>query len=453
MWKWIKKSKGILGLSARNIHYIRPANPGSAIELADNKLNFKKVLKKAKIATPKTLGIIKNRKELQKFNWDKLPDTFALKPNRGLGGEGIVIVYGRRKNNGPWIKASGAKLSKQELYHHIQNILDGNFSLSYVPDIAFFEERIKPYKLLKPYCYHGLADIRIIAYNNVPVMAMLRLPTKESGGRANLHLGGIGAGIDISTGVTTNAIMHNRLIDYVPGSRLLLKGIQIPHWKSILKLAVEAQQACGLGFAGIDITLDRDRGPVVLEINARPGLSIQIANLSPLGTRLERVRGLDIKTSRRGIRIAQDLWGGDVEDEIEDVSGKKMIGVSEVITVLDSRGNKRQVMAKIDTGANRTSICESLAKKLHLDTKVVARKKVRCATGRERRDIIPLSFIMDEQLIETKAFISHREDMKYDLIIGRRDLKRYLIDPTRYISKPGRIKRQEIKARMQEKEE
>lgn len=265
-----------------------------------------------------------------------------------------------------------------------------------------------------------------------------------------MHLGGVGVGIDIATGITTHAICHNRLINFLPGTRLVLKGLKMPHWKSILKLAGQAQDVSGLGFAGIDIALDKEKGPIILEVNARPGLSIQIANLSPLGQRLRRVKGLKIKSIKRGIRIAQDLWGGEVEEEIEDVSGKKMIGVSEIVAVLDSRGNKHQVMAKIDTGANRTSICRTLVKKLCLDTKEIDQKKVRSASGQEERPIIPLSFIMDEQLIETEAFISDREEMKYDLIIGRRDLKRYLIDPSSYIAQREQIQREEIKARLKE---
>lgn len=436
-------------MNARNQHYIRPENFRSAIRLADSKLALKLKLDSEGLPLSKTLAVIKTRQELFNFDWSQLPDTFVVKPNRGFGGEGILIAYGRRKD-GDWVKTNSEIISQQNLAKHIQNILDGNFSLSHVPDIAMFEERIEPYKRLKPYCYKGIADIRVIVYHKVPVMAMLRLPTKESGGRANLHLGGVGVGIDIATGITTHAICHNRLINFLPDSRLVLRGLKTPHWKSILKLAGQAQDVSGLGFAGIDIALDKEKGPIILEVNARPGLSIQIANLSPLGQRLQRVKGLKIKSVKRGIRIAQDLWGGEVEEEIEDVSGKKMIGVSEIVAVLDSRGNKHQVMAKIDTGANRTSICRTLVKKLCLDTKEIDQKKVRSASGQEERPIIPLSFIMDEQLIETEAFISDREEMKYDLIIGRRDLKRYLIDPSSYIAQRERIQREEIKARLKE---
>ena len=109
----------------------------------------------------------------------------------------------------------------EDLKTHVQNILDGSFSLSGIPDIAFFEERLKLLKLFKPYSYKGIPDIRIIVYNKVPVMAMLRLPTRESDGKANLQQGAIGAGIDMATGVTTTAVFgKGKIIEYIPKTRL-----------------------------------------------------------------------------------------------------------------------------------------------------------------------------------------------------------------------------------------
>jgi len=39
----------------------------------------------------------------------------------------------------------------------------------------------------------GLPDIRIICFNMVPVIAMLRIPTELSDGKANLHSGACAA--------------------------------------------------------------------------------------------------------------------------------------------------------------------------------------------------------------------------------------------------------------------
>ncbi|MFH0906983.1 MAG: sugar-transfer associated ATP-grasp domain-containing protein [bacterium] len=433
MLTYLKKSKYVLGLNARNLTYLRPSNTLRAISIADNKLLAKKVLKKAGLPVLETYSVIKQTKEIKDFDWSFLPSSFTLKPNRGLGGEGILIVFGRKKRFPyPWIKANRKEIQIKDLENHLLNILGGMFSMTGLPDSAFFEERIKLLKLLKPYANRGIPDIRIIVYNSVPIMAELRLPSKESGGKSNLHLGGIGVGIDLGTGITTTAIQKDRLIEYAPGTRLLLRGIQIPDWREVLRLAVSAQQITKIGFLGIDIAIDRDKGPIIVELNARPGLSIQIANLAPLDDRLRRVKGLKIKTVSKGVKIAQDLFGGDVEEELEEISGRKVIGINEPIEILDSQKNKYPTVAKTDTGAYRTTICTSLAEKLGLN-KIIEHKKVRGALGAEERPIISLSFVLDKRLVSTEAFMADRTEMKYDIIVGRRDLKRFLVDPAKNI--------------------
>ncbi len=439
MFNFIKKSQYILGANARNLAYLRPSNSLRAIRIADNKLLAKKVLKKAGLPVLQTYSIIQHPKEIKDFDLTSLPSAFALKPNRGLGGEGILIVYGRKKKFPyPWIKADKKQVQIKDLQNHILNILEGIFSLTSLPDEAFFEERIKLSKFLKVYSYRGIPDIRIIVYNSVPVMAELRLPTKESGGKANLHLGGIGVGIDLGTGITTTAIQRDRLIEYIPGTRLLLRGLPIPEWKEILKLSVQAQEVSKVGFLGVDLAIDRDKGPVILELNARPGLSIQIANLAPLNERLQRIKGLTIKTTNKGVKIAQDLFGGEIEEELEEISGRKVIGINELIEIFDNQKNKHLTMAKIDTGAYRTTICRSLAEQFKID-RVISSKKVRGALGIEERPIINLSFILDKRLVSSEVFIADRTEMKYDIIVGRKDLKRFLVDPSKNIFMSQRV--------------
>lgn len=434
MLSFLKKSQLVLGINSRNLKYIRPHNSRQAIKIADNKLLAKKVLRKAGLAVPQLYATIKNAQELSNFRWQDLPESFTLKPNRGLGGKGIVIVYGKQKRisnplNPVWITADRAKISVAEMQSHILNILEGNYAITHLPDIAFFEERIKIIPLLKPYSFRGIPDIRIIVYNQVPVMAELRLPTEESGGRANLHLGGIGVGVDLGTGITTTAIQYNKLVEYVPKTRLVLSGIKIPFWREVLEMSVKAQLATHLGFTGVDIALDREKGPVILEINARPGLAIQIANLTPLQKRLERVAGLKIKTPQKGARLGRELFGGEVEEELEEISGRKIIGIYEAVKILDPQGKQYTTIAKVDTGAYRSAICQTLIDKLKLLGEPERLKTVRSALGKEERPIIPLSFILDNKLVQSEVFVADRTEMKYDIIIGRKDLKQFLIDP------------------------
>lgn len=436
MLNYLRKSKYILGMNSRNLSYLRPSNSLRAIRIADNKLRTKKILKRVNLPVLETYGIIRWSKELENFDWTKLPPTFTLKPNRGMGGEGIVTVYGRKKRYPhPWIKMDGSIVHIQDLKNHIFNILEGTFSLAGLPDTAFFEERIKLLKLFKLYVRRGIPDIRVLVYNSVPIMAELRLPTKESGGKANLHLGGIGIGVDLGTGITTTAIHRDHLIEYYPDTRLKLRGLQIPEWKEILKMAIEAQKISKIGFLGIDIAIDRDKGPIIVELNARPGLSIQIANLSPLGDRLQRVKGLKVRTVSKGIKLAQDLFGGETEGETEEEQSKKVVGIYEQIEILDAEGNKHKATAKIDTGAYFSSIDMELARELGLIDNITRYKKAKSALGEERRALIKVSFILDNLLIETEASLSDRAKLRNKVLIGRHDLRNFLIEPSKILFK------------------
>ena len=465
MFDLYKKGRKVLGMNARNLSYIRPANLKAAKRLADDKILSKKFLKKVGLPVPQLIAKISSIKDLENFDWNILPFSFVLKPCRGFGGEGILVVYGKKKNSqDAWIRADGSSVTIDDLKNHIRNILDGSFSLSNIPDVAFFEERLKLLKLFKPYVFKGIPDIRVIVYNKVPVMAMLRLPTKESGGKANLQQGAIGIGIDLASGVTTTAVQgKSKIIEYAPGTRLLLSGIKIPYWLDILRLAVQAQEISGLGFLGADVSIDKERGPVFLELNARPGLSIQIANLAGLQERLERVKGLKIKSVERGVRVGMDLFGGEVLEEVEDISGRKVIGTVEKVKLIGKEGKEVEVEARIDTGAGISSIDKKLAEALgfgdavkyweefHLDRvlsdeeikelstnetwkelekhpDVIGVAKTYSSHGATYRIEIKIPVVIDKAEISSKLSISNRDGLKYPVLIGRRDLKKFLID-------------------------
>ena len=463
MLNLLKKSRGILGMNARNLNYIRPLNLKSAKRLADDKLGCKRVLKKAGLPVPDLIAKITNREQLEHFDFGSLPNSFALKPNFGFGGEGILVVYGKKKGGeNIWIKADRSRVTEDDLRNHIENILDGSFSRTNTPDIAFFEERIKLSKTFKPYSYKGMPDVRVIVYNRVPVMAMLRLSTEASEGRANLHQGGIGVGIDMASGVTTSAIQYNRFIEYVPGTRILLSGLKIPFWKQILDIAVKAQEVSGLGYLGADVAIDRDRGPVFLELNARPGLAIQNANIDGLLGRLKRVEGLKVKSVAHGIKIAQNLFGGEIEEEIEEISGKRIIGTVEKVKLTGRNDEKIEVEAKIDTGAHSTSIDANLARQLGFGSVLEYFETLEIPTGFSRENVksieedlrkkylgghpeledivavysssgvtvrpkVRLTFTMDEQTVVSKANVVERTSLKYPMIVGKSDLKKFLI--------------------------
>lgn len=486
----IKKSRAVLGMNARNLSYIGPNNAKKAIDLANDKLRSKAVLRAAGIPVPEVYGVVRSRKELDDFKWENLPKSFVLKPNRGMGGEGIKIVYG--KKNDRWILSEGRTVEVEDLRSHIFNIFDGFFSLYGGEDIAFFEERVKISNSLKPYSFRGVPDIRVIVYNNVPVMAMLRLSTKESGGKANLHQGGVGVGIDIATGITTQAVQHDRLTEKTPDTKLKISGIRIPYWKEILEIAIRCQKVSGLGYVGVDIAIDKEKGPAVLEINAHAGLSIQIANLAPLKYRLGKVRGLKIKSESHAIRVAQDLFGGEIEQEIEEISGKQILGIVENIKIRrrpdpnapevdESNLSKKEkallekararefvsLKAKIDTGANSSSMDKTLAKSLgyedvigEFDRKMEGMKGrnfseaelndifqgdfhrwgedfggvlIRSSHGASYRLIIKMDLVLSGIKIHTPVTIIDRSNLKFPMIIGRKSLKNFLVDPSKVL--------------------
>lgn len=425
----------ILGLNARALEYTKRVNTTESIRLANHKLATKRTLQKAGIPTPRLFAMIDSRTRLKHFRWTKLPSSFVLKPDSSSGGGGIVVVFGRNKK-GNWVKADKTEVFIPELRNHILDILDGSFSRGNVPDVAFCEQRIKIDATLKPYSVRGIPDIRILVYNQVPVMAMLRLPTEESGGRANLHAGGIGTGIDLVHGYTTTAIYRGQLIETLPGQRVDLSGIRIPYWNQILLMAARAARACGLVYVGIDVAIDREDGPLILEVNARPGLAIQFANMTPLKSRLKRVEGLTVAGPEKGVQLAKSLFGEDITHEIEDISGRTVLGVEEPLTIIDSQGQPHALLAKVDTGAYRTAIDERLARTYGLHEPVVAHKEVRAALGQETRPVVEVTLLLRGRLIKTLAFVADRSHMKYDAIIGRRDLQGFLVDPTRVTARP-----------------
>jgi alpha-L-glutamate ligase-like protein len=466
MLSWYAHSRTLLGMNARNLDYVRRYNHAQGRRFADQKLKCKVALKKNGLPVSKLVAKINSSESLENFDWQMLPSSFALKPNRGFGGEGIVVVYAKKKGrDDAWVKADGSLITIADLKNHVQNILDGTFSLSNKPDIAFFEERLKLLKLFKPYTWKGIPDIRVIVFNRVPVMAMLRLPTQDSGGKANLHQGAIGVGIDMANGTTTSAIVgKGRIIEYAPKTRLLLSGIKIPRWKEILTMAVKAQEVSGLGFLGADIAIDRDAGPVILELNARPGLSIQLANMAGLKERLERVKGVKIKSVDHGVRVGMNLFGGEIEENIEGLSGKRVIGSVEKVRFIGKDGKEIEIEAKIDTGADSSAIDRALAEELgfgealqyfdtinpvlpedqetgeklreslkraHLRQDIPDLKDivfVYASNGVSMRPKIGLTLVMDGQEISASPTVVDRSSLQYRAIIGRRNLGMFLVD-------------------------
>lgn len=416
-------SKNIMGMNARNYLYIKQYNLPSRIKIADDKLLTKELLTKNRIPTPDLLAAFHNRNEVYRFKW-KLPEHgFVIKPARGYGGAGILPImewFGEQA-----ITVTGERYTKEQLISHLLDILEGSYSLQFLPDNAFIENIITPDLFFKKLAPKGLTDIRVIVFNGIPVMAMIRIPTKESKGKANLHQGAIACGIDIRTGVTTFGVCRNKLVDFIPGTKIKVKGIRIPRWEEILLLAVKTQRVIGLGYTGVDIVLDGLLGPAILEVNARPGLSIQIANQASLRTRLERVEHMEVASAERGVEIGKSLFSESSSDK--NINTPKILTVAQPVKIVTD-DKTQKIEAKLDSGALRSSIDKNLARKLGLSltNKVVS---VTSASGKNTRQMVDITFVLAGKKIKTTASIIDRSQLEFPMIVGRRDLQGFLIKP------------------------
>ncbi|MCG5514709.1 MULTISPECIES: alpha-L-glutamate ligase-like protein [unclassified Ectothiorhodospira] len=283
------RRRGVVGMNQRNAGLISELNPRSRYPLVDDKLRTKQLALEAGIAVPELYGVIETNHDIR-----HLPrivarsDDFVIKPAHGAGGNGILVITGRMRDS--FRKSSGRMVDLEGVGHHVSNVLSGMHSLGGQPDTAMVEYRVKFDPLFEKVSFQGVPDIRTVVYKGYPIMAMVRLPTRDSDGKANLHQGAVGVGINMATGRTGQGVWHNRIVDLHPDTGAPIKNLQIPDWDTLLELAAQCFELTGLGYLGVDVVLDRERGPLMLELNARPGLAVQLANGAGLG---ERVRVID----------------------------------------------------------------------------------------------------------------------------------------------------------------
>lgn len=286
------RARGVLGINQRNGAFVLPLNPRQHYPRVDDKLITKRLAQAAGIPTPALHAVIAFQHQLR-----DLPailagySSFVLKPAKGAQGNGIVVITDR-DGNGGYRKSSGAVLSTAALRQHVSNTISGLFSLRGDVDACMLEDRIILHPAFAPIARFGVPDLRVIVYRGLPVMAMCRLPTVQSDGRANLHQGAIGAGIAIRDGRIVHAALQNASVTHHVDTGAAIVGFTVPLWDAVLSLALRSAEMSGLGYLGVDIIIDARHGPQLLELNARPGLAIQVANAEGLLPRLRRAQAL-----------------------------------------------------------------------------------------------------------------------------------------------------------------
>lgn len=279
---------GVLGMNSRNYDIIAKYNKRSLYPLVDDKVQTKKLANSIDINTPHMIGLVEHQYEVKDLLQQiEGHSEFVIKPAHGSEGKGVLVIT--HYENGIFTTTSGRVLTFKEVYQHVSNILSGLYSLGGQYDVALIEELVHFTDVFKNFSYQGIPDVRLIVYKGYPALAMTRLATRESSGRANLHQGAVGVGLSIKTGKAVQAVSHNLPIAIHPDTGADLMKLQIPLWKEHLLIGAQAYEMTGLGYLGADIVLDKDRGPMMLELNARPGLSVQIANGKGLQPILQKI--------------------------------------------------------------------------------------------------------------------------------------------------------------------
>ncbi len=265
----------VLGINQRNLDYIYTSNPRKYFPVADDKALTKKFLSQLNIPTSPTYCLISTMGEINS-HWDKICrlNDFAIKPAKGRAGGGILVL---KKENRTWSDSSGHLHTNEELRRHIADIIFGVYSFG-LWDKGMIECRVYPHSVFENIFPQGVADIRIIVYNHIPKIAMVRIPTHKSRGKANLHQGAIGVSIDLGTGCMGSGYDYQGYFSKHPDTAVEFKGTRIPFWKEILEITKKTGEAVPLNYIGVDIVIDKEKGPLVMEINARPGLEIQNVN-------------------------------------------------------------------------------------------------------------------------------------------------------------------------------
>lgn len=413
----------VLGMNARNQLYV-PLNSPFSKSICHSKYATKVLLLNEGISTPGVYGILTSIEDVNDFNWPNLEKDFVIKPTNGHAGKGVVAFL--KKEGDKWIDVVGNEWDQEDLKIHCFDILEGQYSSHGSSPKVIVEERIIPHSTLMQYSYKGTPDLRVVVFNSVPVMAYLRLPTEESEGRANQSQGALGVGVDIGTGLTTYAAAHKtQLIRYLPGTNIELRDIQIPFWKKTLLTAVKAAKAAKLVYGGIDLFLHQEKGPMVVELNYRPGLSIQVANQAGLRKRLEKVADINVLNPEHGVRIAQALFA---ENYFEtDEERRPIITHKEKAVIFGDNNAQVETEILIKTGRYRSAIASELARELGLiDLEDLLWYQQESGEGKV--PVVEVDFELKEQKVDTEMIVSKKLDRsKYKVEIGRKDLINFLV--------------------------
>ncbi len=420
------KPSHILGMNAR--YQYTKLNPNSAKNYGFSKLKTKELLIDHNIPTAEVFHVFATLQDLDNINWESIPVPFVVKPASGSAGKGIWVVTKKLINKPYWKLSTGDNITTDDLYLHVNNILDGEFSTWGSTHKAIIEEMIPAHPDLSKYSYKGTPDIRVIIFNSVPIMAMARIPTKESEGKANLDQGALGLGIDMATGLTTYGVEGKKeRITHFPGTKKKVSGIKIPHWNKVLETAVRAANVAGYKFMGADIFIHPEKGPMIVELNGYPGLSIQICNRAGLKRRIERVEGLEITSPKHGVKVSQALFAHTFTDQMKIDTGLQVISTQPTIIIYDEDKKEHETETLVNTGRYRSAISEKYAHDLGLfDIDDLLWRQQELVEGKV--PVIEVKMKIRERKITTAMIVIKKlNKSKHKVELGRKDLQGFLV--------------------------
>ena len=419
------KPSHILGHNGR--YRYTALNSRESKKFGFSKLRTKELLKQYNIPTAELYHVFDSPDDLEIINWTNVPMPFVLKPASGSAGKGIWVIEKKIEDRAIWIDSQGKRINEDDLNLHVHNILDGEFSTWGSNHKALIEEMIPSHSKLAKLSYGGTPDIRVIVFNSVPVMAMARIPTKKSGGKANLDQGAIAVGIDMSTGITTHGIYgKKKTIETFPDSKRKVRGIMIPEWTKVLETAVKAANVAGYKYMGADLFIHPEKGPMIVELNGYPGLSIQIANDAGLKKRLERVEGLEVRNAQHGVKIAQALFAEVFIDESKIGENTPIISYRPSAQVYDDKHKPHTIDALINTSRYRSAISQELAEELgHYDIEDLLWRQQEIEG---KVPVIEIELKIKNHRFKTAMVVIKRLNRTLHKIeLGRRDVQGFLV--------------------------
>lgn len=391
---------GILGNNARNLLYIKKFNDKKGIRLANNKLQTKDFLVERGIPFAKTYGIISDRKELYEFDFSYLPKkNFVVKPNQWSKGQGVYIVkyipeehpeglieeknipedttifhkrwnrikkvfFQRFEQHHPGKYQIGDEiLTDQEFRRRLLDILDGKYSLTLGGDKIIVEEKLVAGELFKDFCEYGLADIRVIVFNLVPVATMIRVPTETSWGKANLAQWGLGFGIEVGSGKITSLLRKNKIYKVKFPKRFAhFQNKKIPYRNDILFLSSKVQYFVNLWYLALDRVITNE-WPKLLEINARAWLEVQKVSDTKLKNVLEKIGDLKVIDPEKWVEIAKSLFS----PEKSNLLGTKLLYLSQYAKFIikeKEEEEKIDVIVEVDLNKSGNYMSQKLFDKI-----------------------------------------------------------------------------------------